>query len=211
MAHRCLRHSVLALLVIMGLAGSGCTILGRRYGEPIAEADLLFRQGATTVAEVVRELGPPVRMSALPGGFVMLYEFIDAQERQLGINLEFIGIDWFKIATGRGLADRQVLVLVFDDIGVLRAEDYRSWTEPVGKGLSLQFLFVALPTVDTRHLWGTSEQHFWGQGYLEPLPVTLNAGQSIVAGSHGLEMRGTPRSAGQRTLEGEDKTRRRRR
>jgi len=150
-------------------------------------------------------------MSALPGGFVMLYEFIDAQERQLGINLDFIGINWFKIATGRGLADRQALLLVFDEIGVLRAKDYQSWTEPVGKGLALQFLIVAMPTVDTRHLWETSAQHLWGRGALEPLPVTLNTGQSIVTGSHGLEMRGTPRSAGQRTLEGEDRGRRRQR
>lgn len=205
MARRWLRHSVLAMLVVTGLAGSGCTILGRRYGEPIAEADWRLQEGTTTAAEAVRDLGPPVRMSALPGGFAMLYEFIDARERQLGINLDFVGIDWFKIATGRGLADRQALLLVFDDMGVLRARDYQSWTEPVGKGLALQFLIVAMPTVDTRHLWETSEQHFWGRGSLEPLPVVLNAGQSIVAGSHGLEMRGTPRSAGQRTLEGEDK------
>jgi len=206
-----LRHSVLALLVVAGLAGSGCTILGRRYGEPIAEPDSRLQEGTTTAADAVRDLGPPARMSALPGGFVMLYEFIDAQERQLGINLDFIGINWFKIATGRGLADRQALLLVFDEIGVLRAKDYQSWTEPVGKGLALQFLIVAMPTVDTRHLWETSAQHLWGRGALEPLPVTLNTGQSIVTGSHGLEMRGTPRSAGQRTLEGEDRGRRRQR
>jgi len=88
---------------------------------------------------------------------------------------------------------------------------FQAWTEPVGKGLALQFLFIAMPTVDTRHLWETSEQHLWGRGELEPLSVTLNAGQSIVTGSHGLEMRGTPRSAGQRTLEGEDRSRRRQR
>jgi hypothetical protein len=211
MAPRRLRDSVLVLLVMTSLAGSGCTILGRRHGEPIAESDLRLQEGVTTAAEAVRGLGPPARMSALPGGFAMLYEYINAEERQLGINLDFIGIDWFKMATGRGLAKRQTLLLVFDDGGTLRASDFQAWTEPVGKGLALQFLFIAMPTVDTRHLWETSEQHLWGRGELEPLSVTLNAGQSIVTGSHGLEMRGTPRAAGQRTLEGEERSRRRQR
>jgi len=201
----------IAALVAAGLALSGCTILSRRAGEPIPVARVPLNEGATTAGQLVAALGPPARMSALPGGFAMLYEYIRAEERQLGINLEFIGIDWFKVATGRGVAERQALLLVFDDGGTLRASDFQAWTEPVGKGLALQFLFVAMPTVDTRHLWETSEQHVWGRGALEPLPVTLNAGQSIVTGGYGLEIRGTPRSAGQRTLEGEDGSRRRQR
>jgi len=204
-------HSVLVLLVATGLAGPGCTILSRRAGEPIPVTDVALREGSTTAGQVVATLGPPARMSALPHGFAMLYEYIAARERQLGINLDFIGIDWFKIATGRGLAEREGLLLVFDDSGTLTASDFQAWTEPVGKGLALQFLFVAMPTVDTRHLWDTPEQHVWGRGALESLPVTLNAGQSIVTGRHGLEMQGTPRSAGQRTLEGEDRSRRRHR
>ena len=35
---------------------------------------------------LVAALWPPARMSALPGGFAMLYECLDARERQLGIN-----------------------------------------------------------------------------------------------------------------------------
>ncbi len=60
-------------------------------------------------------LGPPARMSPVPGGVVMLYEYIDAVEKQFGINLEFVGLDWFKVATGRGTAEQQVLLLLFDD------------------------------------------------------------------------------------------------
>jgi len=193
------------------IALCSCTILSKRAGQPIAVADVPLREGVTTAGQVVAALGPPARMSALPEGFAMLYEYLDARERQLGFNLDFIGIDWFKVATGRGTAERQALLLVFDDEGALRASDFQAWTEPVGKGLALQFLFVAMPTVDTRYLWETAEQHVWGRGALEPLSVTLNTGQSIVNGRHGLEMRGTPRSAGQRTLEGEDRGRPRQR
>jgi len=194
---------------VAAIALCGCTILSKRAGVPIPVEELPLHEGAAMAGQVVAALGPPARMSTLPGGFAMLYEFLEARERQVGINLDFIGIDWFKIATGRGMAQREALLLVFDDEGTLRASDFQAWTEPVGKGLALQFLFVAMPTVDTRHLWDTPEQHVWGGGALEPLPVTLNAGQSIVTGSHGLELRGTPRSAGQRTLEGEDRARRR--
>ena len=205
------RGSLVAAACVAAIALCGCTILSRRAGEPIPVSDVALQEGSTTAGQVIATLGPPARMSALPHGFAMLYEYIAARERQLGINLDFIGIDWFKIATGSGLAEREALLLVFDDAGTLEASDFQAWTEPVGKGLALQFLIVAMPTVDTRHLWETSAQHLWGRGALEPLPVTLNTGQSIVTGSHGLEMRGTPRSAGQRTLEGEDRGRRRQR
>jgi len=199
------------LLALATLATSGCTILSRRYGEPIPAPDAWLQEGVTNVHQVVGELGPPSRMSALPDGFVMLYEYVDAKERQLGINLDFLGLDWFKFASGRGLAVQQALLLLFDDSGTLRAADFQDWTEPVGKGLAFQLFFVAMPTVDTRYLWEPAEQYGWGRSLLEPLPVTLNAGQSVRSGTHGLELRGTPRSAGERSLEGEDRSKRRQR
>ena len=199
-----------ALLLCAALSvGSGCTVLNRQAGEPIP-ADLPgLRDGVTTTSEVIRTLGPPARMSPVPGGLVMLYEYIDATEKQFGINLEFIGFDWFKAAFGRGTAEQQALLLLFDDAGVLRSQDYQAWTENVGRGFSFQLFFVAMPTVDTKHLWEAPEQFVWGRGALEPLAVTLNAGQSVTRGTQGIEMRGTPDSAGQRTLESQRKRRRR--
>ena len=73
----------------------------------------------------------------------------------------------------------------------------------------MQILFAVVPTVDTRHLGALPEQHGWGQLALQPLPVVLNAGQSVTSGAHGLELRGTPAGAGQHTLEMETKIRRR--
>ncbi len=190
------------------LAGTGCTIIGRRYGEPIDEAPGL-EEGRATAADAGRMLGPPARMSALPGGMVMVYEYIDATEKQIGINLELIKLDWFKFAFGRGAAERQALLLLFDDDGVLRARDYQSWSEPLGRGLGFQLFFVAMPTVDTRHRWEAPEQFSWGRRSLDPLMATLNAGQSIASGTHGIELRGTPDSVGQRTLEAQRKRGRR--
>jgi len=196
-----LRSSVVALLALVSLTGSGCTIIGNRYGEPIDVAHAGLEEGVTDVGRIVERLGPPTHLSALPGGMVMVYEYVDVTERQLGINLNIIGLDWFKVAFGRGLAMREALVLVVDDAGSLRTKEFRSWTEDIGKGFGFQLFFAALPTVDKRHLSGPPEQFGWGRAALDPLPVTLNAGQSIDSGSHGIEMRGTPSSLGQRTLE----------
>jgi hypothetical protein len=201
-------RAVVLLALVATVAASGCTVIGRRYGAPVGEAPGLA-EGQATAADAVRMLGPPARMSALPGGMVMAYEYIDATERQFGINLELIKLNWFKFAFGRGVAERQALLLLFDDDGVLRARDYQSWSEPLGRGLGFQLFFVAMPTVDTRHLWEAPEQFTWGRRSLDPLMATLNAGQSVTSGMHGIEMRGTPDSVGQRTLEAE-KTRRRR-
>ena len=200
---------VAALLLFAALSvGSGCTVLNRQAGEPIPPGLPELQAGTATTAEVLRVLGPPSRMSPVPGGVAMLYEYIDATEKQFGINLEFIGLDWFKATIGRGTAEQQALLLVFDDQGVLRARDYQAWTEKVGSGFGFQLFFVAMPTVDMKHLWEAPEQFAWGRGALEPLAVTLNAEQSVTSGTHGIEMRGTPSSVGQRTLESQRKRRR---
>jgi hypothetical protein len=202
-------RSTAALLVLASLVSAGCTTIGRRVGEPIPAATPGIEKGASTVSEVVHALGPPARMSALPDGLAMLYEYIDATENQLGINLEVVGLDLFKLALGRGTADRQALLLVFDESGVLQALRRRTWIEHVGSGFGLQLLFVAMPAVDSKHLWEAPEQFGWGRQSLDQLMVVLNAGQSVTSGAHGIEMRGTPDSVGQRTLE-ENKKRRRR-
>jgi len=198
-----------ALLLFAAVSvGSGCTVLNRQAGEPIPPEMPGLQEGTATTSDVLRVLGPPSRMSPVPGGVAMLYEYIDATEKQFGINLEFIGLDWFKAAIGRGTAEQQALLLVFDERGVLRAQDYQAWTEKVGSGFGFQLFFVAMPTVDMKHLWEAPEQLTWGRGALEPLAVTLNAGQSVTRGTQGIEMRGTPSSVGQRTLESQRKRRR---
>jgi hypothetical protein len=191
----------MALLALTAITGAGCTMLGKRIGEPIAVEPTELQEGVTSVTQAVASLGPPTHMSALPGGMVMVYEYVEAKERQLGLNLEIIGLKWFKFSFGRAKAKDQDLSLLFDDDGLLQAWDFQDWTEKLGSGFGFQIFFVAMPTVDTRHLNAKPAQLSWGRAALEPLPVTLNAGQSLSSGDHGIEMRGTPDSVGQRTLE----------
>lgn len=196
-------------LLFVAAACAGCTVMSRQVGEPIPANPPGLQEGVATAGDVIRTLGPPSRMSPLPGGFAMLYEYIDVTEKQFGINLEFIGLDWFKVAFGRGTAEQHALLLVFGDDGVLRAHDHQASTESVGSGFGFQLFFAAMPTVDTKHLWEAPEQFAWGRRALDPLAVTLNAGQSVTSGTQGIEMRGTPDSVGQRTLEMQKKRRRR--
>ena len=176
-------------------------MLGKRIGEPVEVEPDELQEGVSNVMQIVELFGPPTHISALPDGMVMVYEYVDANEQQLGINLDFLGLDWFKFAFGRAKAKRHGLLLIFDSDGLLRAQDFEKWTQKLGSGFGFQFFFVAMPTVDTRHLNMKPEQFSWGRAALEPLPVTLNAAQSLVSGSSGIEMRGTPDSVGQRTLE----------
>jgi len=64
-----------------------------------------------------------------------------------------------------------------------------------------------MPAVDSRHPWESPEQLTWGRRSLEPLTVTLNEGNSVTSGTRGIEARGTPDSAGQRTLESQRRRR----
>lgn len=191
--------SIVASLVLVTL--TGCTMLDKRIGEPIHIDQAELQEGITDVPKIIALLGPPTHMSALPDGMVMVYEYVDARERQLGVNLDFMGLNWFKFSFGSAQANSEGLLLIFDNGGLLRAQDYQKWTEKLGSGLGFQLFITVMPTVDTRYLNAKPEQFRWGRAALEPLPVTLNAAQSLASGANGIEMRGTPDSVGQRALE----------
>lgn len=176
-------------------------MIGTEIGRPIPVEGVELKEGVTRASHVVGALGPPLHMSALADGMVMVYEYVDARESQLGLNLETVGLKWFKLSLGHAKARHDVLLLIFDCDGVLQTQDLQRRTERLGTGFGFQLFFVAAPTVDTSHLEGASEQLGWGRAALQPLPVTLNTAQSLASGEHGVEMRGTPKSVGQHTLE----------
>ena len=195
------RRRALAAASFCAVTACACTTLEARYGEPLPTTQATLQEDMVDVGAVIAVLGPPARISALPDGMVMLYEYVAIQERQLGINLEFLELDILKMSMGRAQAQREALALIFDSSGTLRARQFRAWEEDVGRGGSIQLFFVALPTVDSRHLRQLPEQLTWGRAGLEPLPVTLNSANSVTTGAHGVEMNGTPSWAGQHTLE----------
>jgi hypothetical protein len=196
-----MRTSPAILPALLALLAAGCTTLSKRVGEPIPDVGNDFEVERTDARQVIAALGPPTRLGALPDGMVMVYEFVDGTERQIGINLEFIALDFLKVAVGKGTAKREVLTMTFDETGRMRSRTSRTWTDDIGRGTAVQLFFVALPTVDSSDLRAPAEQHAWGGRLLREPAKTLNAGQDIAGGQHGVELLGTPEGAGQRTLE----------
>ena len=196
------------LLVLLLLPAAGCTVLLSEISHPIAWNESRFVEGKTHYGEVLKELGPPLRLSRYGDGVAFLYEYLLVKEGQIGISYDgeefgtaWKWLEWVKFSFGKANADRQALVVIFDRQGTLRSERFLAWDQKLGSGFSLQFLVEAGSVVDTTAVRSEVEPYDWGAMMLRPLPQTLNAAQSIDDGRFGLEQRGTPDRAGQRALE----------
>jgi len=141
-----------------------------------------------------------------------LYEQVVTVENQLAVStssVEYLllgaasieALRLFKLSLAKGKLNRQALVLVFDLDGLLRAKTFGTWRANLGRGFGFNVIFQAVPLVKTAYLRNAPDQHGWGKSLLEPLPITLNAGQSLATGRSGLELRGTSTAVGQHTLE----------
>ena len=160
--------------------------------------------GETNYSQVLNQLGPPSKVSALGNGLAFLYEHTRAAENQLGINLEIQPVPWlrwFKLTTARGKAKRQAFLLVFDEQGILQNQRFYEWDENLGGGSSVQFFIAVSSLVDTTQFKDAIGPHQWGSSLLRPLPQTLNARQSLDLGTGGFELQATPTKVGQHTLE----------
>ena len=91
--------------------------------------------------------------------------------------------------------------MTFDGNGILETERFMDWHQGLGAGFSVQLMVDVGSVVDTSAARKGVNLNRWGMMMLRRLPQTLNADQSIDDGRYGLEQRGTPTTAGQRTLE----------
>jgi len=195
-------------LVLATALLAGCTVLHEEIGRPIPWEPSSFEEGETHYRAVMKELGAPLRVSRCGDGVAFLYEHLFVKEGQVGISYdgEELGLNirwlqWLKFTYGKAAADRQALVMTFDVDGILQAERFLDWDQKLGTGFSVEFLVDVGSVVDTSAVRKGVNPNRWGAMVLRPLPQTLNADQSIDDGRFGLEQRGTPRLAGQRTLE----------
>ena len=192
---------VLAYVIIWPV---GCTIIKENIDAPIDHAKAELLVGETKYSQALNQLGPPAKVSALGNGLAFLYEHAVTAENQLGINLEIQPVPWlrwFKLTTARGNAQRQALLLVFDEQGILQIQRFHEWDENLGGGSSVQFFIAVASLVDTSQFVDVIGPHQWGRSLLRPLPQTLNMRQSLDMGTGGIELQATPTKAGQHTLE----------
>jgi hypothetical protein len=179
----------------------GCSSFRTEWGRPIGGRPDDFVEGKTRIATVIQELGPPFQVSALPGGCVFLYEHSVIGEFQIGISVDYSFFRYLKFVSARNHLDQDVLVLTFDDHGVLLGRGGKEWRESLGGGGAAQLLFASISLTDPALRLQRSDQLRWGRYDLQPLPVLLNADESLRTGEQGLQQRFVPKFAGQQTLE----------
>lgn len=191
--------AVLLAMVAAGLCG--CASFRTEWGKPIDAEHPSFSEGSTPVATVLHELGPPAKVSALPGSFVFLYEHSVLTEFQFGFSADCSLLRFVKFVRAWDWIERENLLLTFNDAGVLCGVDGDHWRERLSGGGAAQIVFAAVSLTDPALRRQRAGQHRWGRSCLDPPRVTLNAGQSLQSGEYGLQLNLAPKYAGQQSLE----------
>jgi hypothetical protein len=196
--------SVVTVVVIALALLTGCTVITKDIEHDFADAaeQWLENDPFPDVDNALSVLGPPSSITAVPGGYALLYQRFDILERQIGINSEQAFLSWFKFSLADADGETDTLVLHFNNDDLLVASRLSSQKEDYGEGGSVMFVLSLGSIVDTSDIqdsrWGPRN---WGISLLQPPIVAQNRRSSLDAGESGLELRGTPTHVGQRTLE----------
>ena len=192
----------LVVLALSGFVLSGCTSINKYVGAELDLESVECVDRETHCHEVLDQLGPPVLMTALPGGFAFLYESLYVRERQLGIGGRQGFWQLFKLSLANTDLYRNGLLLHFGADGVLISHGRLMIERDLGSGGSIQPVFSMQQIIDTSD-YEDDYMHAadWGASMLSALPQTLNTKQNLASGASGIEQGGTTTKVGQHTLE----------
>lgn len=193
--HKCVWPVLLAAL-------GGCAHLEHDIGDPL-DLDALSRIDAGShYGEILDQFGPPTKMSALPDGMIFLYEHIRLTERQYGLILPGEIGKWIKAVYASADADVDVIQLIFDEQGKLRAAGAQNWSSDAGAGMSVTLIFSAGSFTDTEQYETSATQSLdWGRALTFAPLRALNAGQNLETGANGVQLTTNSPGVGQHTLE----------
>jgi hypothetical protein len=194
-----MKAAAVALAAVFATAG--CSSFQHSRGDPSALAEPTFVVDVSSRGDMLDSLGPPLRVAAAGDGVAFLYEHVETRETQLGVSLDGLKLPFFKAVVARGSAERDALIAVFDAQGVLRAVARDRWSEELGRGGAVQFLWTALPIADASAFDVSPPAAGWPKELLAELPVGLNRPHSPDSGEAGIEQLATTRRVGQHTLE----------
>jgi hypothetical protein len=179
----------------------GCSHNSYNLGAELCECDLPDPDQALALGDVLALLGPPLRLSATPTGYVLAWEHWDISEAKLGFSLGVAGADAVSVNWGKARVRGEFLLLGFNFEHQLSDATFTEWDNVSGGGQAIQPLGGLIPVVDVDDLLKPMPQHRWGALSLGELPATLNADNRPDTGQNGVEQRGTPTNMGQRSLE----------
>jgi hypothetical protein len=179
---------------------SGC-VQTRFYelGLPITAADSPDPAVNVSMADVMDRLGPPLRLSSTPNGYIMAWEYWHVSQISVGFSpagADFLSFDW-----GSATAKGDFLLMSFNKDRRLLTSHLQEWDFNAGGGQGVQAFASAVDVVDIEDLLQQLPIHEWGFNHLDELPTALNRDNRMDSGQRGLEQRGTSRRVGQHSLE----------
>ena len=191
----------LGILFLLICIFQGCTVIHKQIDSPLQFDEKYINRDQTHISTILENLGPPAKLSALGNGVVFLYEYTLITERQIGITVRYGLLSLIKFSHANAKADRQILLLLFDEKGILTSYAFQDLTEKVGSGVGASFVYSVRSLVDTSNLEEEPAVFQWGTNLLQSLPETLNVHHSLESGQNGLELKGTTKNVGQHSLE----------
>lgn len=193
------------VLLVLGITClQACSEIYYELGRPVSGADILASDGRQQLSEVLEQLGPPFRVTALDGGFALAWEHWRIKEQAIGISLGPLGFDLLALDWGNARVAGDFLLVTFDREHRVSGVSFSRRDEELASGRALQPSVGIVDLVETGDLVRPMPQHRWGAKSLQLPARSLNTASDPDSGRAGLEQRGTPPGVGQRTLEFED-------
>ena len=179
----------------------GCSRWSYELGAPLLAEATPDRDAALSLTQALAKLGPPLRLSALPNGYVLAWEHWQIRESAIGLSLGPLGIDFLSLDWGNAKTRGEFLLLSFNHRHQMTDSSFSEWDSRANQGAALQPFIGLASVVDIDDLLERLPQHDWGAAALKPLPEALNSASNPDLGQAGIQRRGTPTGAGQQTLE----------
>jgi hypothetical protein len=191
---------IFGLLLVLPLL-VGCSSFRTDIGESLSTKSSNFIEHRTTVAGVMDELGAPDTIGKLPNGFAFLYEYSQMDEFQFGFSLDLPIIRYLKFVHAFNHMDHQVLLLTFNESGILQSSGWSQWKEHLGGGNGVQIVVAMISLSDSSVYLRPADAQSWGKALLQPTKIVLNSANNLRTGVNGLQQHSVPDYAGQETLE----------
>lgn len=195
----CLRKTSRGAALLAAVLLAGCTQWHYELGPPLTETRL--PESGQTLAQVLAELGPPQRLSALNGGFVLAWEYWQVKEQSIGLSLGALGTDLLSLDWGNAHVSGDFLLLTFNREHLLTSSTFSQWNGQTGEGQGIQPLISLVSLTDVNDLVGYLPHNRWGATLLRPIPKAINTHSDPNSGQSGIQRRGTPTGTGQKSLE----------
>jgi hypothetical protein len=194
------RLATIGLLLAALLLG-GCTQWRYELGKPLSPETVSSTSQLATLAEVLAELGPPQRVSAIGSGYVLAWEFWQVDEDTAGLSLGALGTDLLSVDWGKSRISGDFLLLTFNRQHQVTSRTFSHWDNHGGGGQAIQPMLGLVSLVDVEDLVDHLPHHQWGAALLAPIPEAINTDSRPDMGQSGIQQRGTPTGTGQQSLE----------